>query len=332
MKAPVSMWILAAKTDVPYMLRTIPHLVRACNYPFVERVLAIDTANLTGSMRVRYNPGSQEELESACKTLVDQGFIDKIVKIDYEPAQINRIYQKYFGDQQAQQMLNHTHNWKGSTIYGSLYCIEASATDYYLHFDADMLLHQDPDYNWITNAIDLMVSTPSIVTARPLCGPPHPEGKAFQPRQFVKDPRGFSAQKFFSMRAYLINRQTFSLLSPIPLIWKSPPLLSRKLPQPLQPLFAKIERRLRRTSGSIQGALASFEVMASEKLQNSSFVRADLSSTKAWTIHPRQHDPEFIQALPNLIKLIEEGEYPLAQAGHYDLQLEAWLELLKSPV
>lgn len=330
MKVPVSVWILVAKTDVPYMMQTIPHLIRACNYPFRERVLAMDTAPLSGDKRNRYNTGTQEQLESACQALIDQGVMDRIVKIDYEPAQIKKVYQKYFGAEQAQQMLNHTHNWKGSTVYASLYCIEASASNYYLHFDADMLLYQDPDYDWIDQAIQLMESTPTIAAIRPLCGPPHPEGKLFQPNPFIKDERGFYAHKFFSMRAYLVERQRFALLSPIPLIWKFPRLLSRKLPRPFQAVFAKVERRLRGNQGPIEGAIESFEPMTSKKLEETSFVRADLCSTKAWTIHPAKHGADFINALPNLIKLIEQGEYPQKQAGHYDLLLNEWTDLINN--
>jgi hypothetical protein len=328
MKPPVSVWILVARTDVPYMLQTIPHLMRACNYPFAERVLAIDTAPFTGVFPHRYNPGSQEDLKSACQKLVDLNIVDRIVEIDYSPAQVKKIYQKYFGTQQAQQILNHTHNWKGSTVYASLYCIEASATDYYLHFDADMLLHQDNSYDWISEAIQVMRSNPAIAAIRPLCGPPHPQGKAFHLRPFIKDERGFYAHKFFSMRAYLIDRKRYAQLSPIPLIWKFPPLVSRKLPAPFDKLFFQVEGRLRPNSGSIKGAIESFELMVSKKLEETSFVRADLCSTKAWTLHPSDHSAEFVKALPQLIGLIEQGEYPLDQAGHYDLRLQEWSGIL----
>lgn len=191
MKVPVSVWILVARTDVPYMRQTIPHLIRACNYPFAERVLAMDTAPLSGDKLNRYATGSQEQLDLACQSLLNQGIVDKIVPIDYEPAEIKRIYQKYFGSEQAKQMLNYTHNWKGYPVYGSFYCLEKSATDYYLHFDADMLLHQAQDYDWITDAIELINSIPTIAAIRPRCAPPHPEGKAFHPNPFVKDTRGF---------------------------------------------------------------------------------------------------------------------------------------------
>jgi hypothetical protein len=330
MKTPVSVWILVARTDVPYMLHTIPHQLRACNYPFVEKVLAVDTAPLTGDKRYRYDTGSQEELEKACQILIDQGVIDKIVKIDYDPTLVKQVYTKYFGLDQALQMLEHTHNWKGSTVYASLYCIETAKTDYYLHFDADMLLYQNSDYDWISEAIALTESVPEIAAIRPRCGPPHPEGKAFHPNPFTIDERGFFAHKFFSMRAYLVRRDRFAELSPIPLTWKYRPLFSRYLPLPLQSFSAKVERKLRRQPSSLKGAIESFEPMTSEKLAATKYTRADLASTQAWTIHPTQHGPDFINALPTLINLIEQGKYPLAQAGYYDLLLFEWQELLNS--
>lgn len=329
-KTPVSLWTLVARTDVPYMLETIPHQIRACNYPFIEKVLAMDTAPLTGDKRYRYDTGTQEELEAACQTLIDNGVIDRVVKIDYSPHLIEQIYTKYFGAEQASQMLEHTHNWKGSTVYASLYCIETAQSDYYLHFDADMLLYQQPGYDWISEAIAINEAVPEIATVRPRCGPPHPENKAFHPNPFTIDERGFFAHKFFSMRTYLVNRDRFAELSPIPLMWKHQPLLSRYLAPPLQPLFGKVEQKLRRTTGPIKGAIASFEPMTSERLKATKYIRADLGSTEAWTIHPAKHSPEFIQALPNLIKAIEKGQYPPAQAGNYDLILPEWQNLLNS--
>jgi hypothetical protein len=328
-KTPVSLWTLVARTDVPYMLETIPHQIRACNYPFVEKVLAMDTAPLTGDKRYRYDTGTQEQLEAACQTLIDRGVMDRIVKIDYDRHLIKTIYTKYFGQEQALKMLDHTHNWKGSTVYASLYCIETAQSDYYLHFDADMLLYQQAGYDWISEAIALNESIPEIATLRPRCGPPHPENKAFHPNDFTVDPRGFQAHKFFSMRTYLVNRDRFAELSPIPLTWKHQPLLSRHLATPLQPLFAKVERKIRGTTAPIKGAIASFEPMTSERLKATKYIRADLISTQAWTIHPPKHSAEFIQTLPRLIKAIEQGKYPSAQAGHYDLILEEWQDLLE---
>ncbi len=330
MKPPVCLWILVARTDVPYMLETIPHLVRACNYPFVEKVLAVDTSPLRGDMRYRYSTGSQADLEAACQKLINDGVIDRVAKIDYDPKLIARIYQKYFGVEQAAKMANHTHNWKGSTIYASLYCIEVAASNYYLHFDADMMLYQNPNYDWISEAIKLMDSVPEIAVSRPMTGPPHPEDRPFHPNPYTKDERGFYAHKFFSMRAYLVNRDRFAQLSPIPLLWKHQPLMSRKIPKPILNLLMidKIERKLRGIKSPVDGALDSFEIMTSKRLRDTEFIRADLSSSQAWTIHPPKHSEKYVRSLPNLIRLIEQGKYPASQAGHYDLKLEAYLELL----
>jgi hypothetical protein len=319
MKTPVSLWTLVAKTDVPYMLQTIPHQIRSCNYPFVEKVLAIDTAPLTGDKLHRYDTGSQKELEKACQTLIDRGVCDRIVTIDYSPELVQKIYSKYFGAAQAAQMLEHTHNWKGSTIYASLYCIEASKTDYYLHFDADMLLYQHRDFDWIGRAIAMIDSVPEIAAIRPFCGPPDPQGKLDRRRRSILDDRGFFAHKGFSMRVYLVNRNRFAELAPIPLMWKYKPLLSKHLPSILQPWSAKIECRLKGEKAPIKGALASFEPMTSNRLADTHYVRADLADSRVWTIHPAKHGADFIEALPDLISLIERGKYPPAQVNHYDL-------------
>ncbi|MEO1294723.1 MAG: hypothetical protein AAFW75_02800 [Cyanobacteria bacterium J06636_16] len=326
MSTPVSIWILAARTDLPYLHQSVPHLIRACDYPFVEKVLALDTAPLTGDKRQRYGTGSQEDVRQACQALVNAGVMDRIVEIDYDPALVHQIYTKYFGADQARQMRGHTHNWKGSTVYASLYCIEQAASNYYLHFDADMLLYQAPDFNWITAAIQLLQTVPTIAAIRPLCGPPHPEGKLFQKRSYQKDARGFYAHKFFSMRAYLVDRRQFAKLSPIPLSWKFQPFWSRWLPKPLQSIGMKLEGRLRNQSGPIRGAIASFEPMTSQRMEATEYIRADLTSPEAWTIHPANHSPDYIKALPNLIEFVEQGKYPSEQAGHYDLDLMAWLQ------
>ncbi|MDB9527349.1 hypothetical protein PN498_15220 [Oscillatoria sp. CS-180] len=325
MAVPVSVWILAARTDLPYLAKTIPHQMKVCDYPFVEKVLALDTAPLSGDKLTRYGTGSQSEVREACQKLVDAGVMDRIEEIDYDPALVETIYTKYFGAEQARHMRGHTHNWKGSTVYASLYCIEQAASDCYLHFDADMLLYQAPDFNWITEAVQLLKDIPEIAAMRPLCGPPHPDGKLFQKHVYRHDSRGFYAHDVFSMRAYLVDRRQFARLSPIPLSWKYQPMWSRWLPKPLQSLSAKVERRLRKNTTSVEGAIASFEPMTSQRLQETDFFRADLSSPKAWTIHPANHSAQFIEALPQLIQFIEQGLYPQEQAGHYDLKLDAWL-------
>ncbi len=97
--------------------------------------------------------------------------------------------------------------------------------------------------------------------------------------------------------------------------------------QILNNLPNKIKTILNNATG--KGKLDSWEIMVSNKLETTSYVRAVLSSPLAWTIHPRDRSPEFFKALPDIISKIESGWYPSQQAGHYDLMLKYWLEELQ---
>jgi len=65
--------------------------------------------------------------------------------------------------------------------------------------------------------------------------------------------------------------------------------------------------------------------MMSQLLQQNQLVRADLAAQTAWSLHPPDHGPQFIAALPQLISKVESGWFPGAQAGNYDLQLDLWM-------
>jgi hypothetical protein len=71
--------------------------------------------------------------------------------------------------------------------------------------------------------------------------------------------------------------------------------------------------------------LDSWEIMVSRKLDQTHYFRGVLANPKAWTLHPKDRSPEFIEALPRIIQRIEAGDYPAEQAGHYDLILKLWI-------
>ncbi|MCT7984623.1 hypothetical protein NG796_15090 [Laspinema sp. A4] len=48
MFASCSLSILAARTDLPFMMQIIFHIVRGCNFNFSDRLLALDTAPVSG--------------------------------------------------------------------------------------------------------------------------------------------------------------------------------------------------------------------------------------------------------------------------------------------
>jgi hypothetical protein len=72
--------------------------------------------------------------------------------------------------------------------------------------------------------------------------------------------------------------------------------------------------------------LWTWESMVSRRLRTSSYIRADLASPKAWTLHSHDHSEDFVEAFPRIIHRVEQGWFPRQQAGRYDLQLEFWKE------
>lgn len=312
MKLPsCSLWILSARTDIPFMMQTIPHLVKMNNFSFEEKVLAIDTAPLSGDKTRRPGIGSMEDLRNCCYQLLNLGVIDRIVDINYEKEYKNKVYLKHFGS-----LINQSHNYKGYPILGTIFTIEDCISDYMLHFDSDMLMYQKSDFNWIKKSMKLMDKKPEIMSMRPLTGPPKQGGELYQKYIYEKESNDLFKFKFFGSRVYLINRKRFDQLLPLPIIWRSyKNKFWNKLPNNLQTFVNYFTGK---------GKLDSWEIMVSQQLEKTNYYRGVLANNNAWTLHPKDRNPEFIKALPNIIKRIENGEFPIKQAGHYDLISELW--------
>lgn len=294
------------------MMHTIPHLVRSCNFPFYKKLLVVDTAPLTGDKVNRPGIGTMEQLRENCAKLISDGVVDGTIDMDYSPEYKNRIYQKHFGTDRVRP----THNFKGYPILGSIYAIEEVPGNYILHFDSDMLIHQQPGYSWIQAGIDLLAQRDDVMFARPLSGSPTRDGSLFQKVDYSTDPDGFYRFKFFGSRVFLLQREKFDRLLPLPILWRGyKNAWMASLPVPL---LNEIHTYLGR------GTLDSWEVMISRQLEATQYVRATIADTRAWTIHPIDRGPRFINNLPEIIRRVEAGDTPPEQAGHYDLKLDAW--------
>lgn len=312
-----SLSILVARTDVLFMMKTIPHIVKMCNYPFSERLLAVDTAPLTGDKVSRPGVGTMEQLRQCCDRLLTDGVVDRVVDINYSPAYRRQVYRKHLGS----SFIRPTHNYKGYPILGTIFSLEEVASDYILHFDSDMLLYQDPDYNWIQTGIKLLQQHKTIIAARPLAGPPCKQ-TLLQQEECTTDLTEFCQFPTLGSRVYLIDRKRFNNFLPLPVLWR-----------PFKTQFINV---LPETAKSWlnyftnRGKLGSWEVMFSNRLRQTSCVRINLTSPKAWTLHPKVRGTEFIQALPQIIEKVELGWYPPEQGGNYDLNLVPWLEALRA--
>jgi hypothetical protein len=302
-----SLSINVSRSDIPFMMQTIPHLVKACQFDFVERVLFIETAQPSSLFRHRPGVGTFEQLKECCQKLVDMGVIDRLVELDYAKPIRKKLYQKYFDC-----FLWETHNHRGAPIYGYMFALEFIQGDYILHFDSDMLLYQKADFSWIDEGIRLFKEHPEILFVCPLSGPPMPDGSLKQRGvNYQLDPEGFYRFKTFSSRKFLVDRKKLEQLLPLKAEWIS------------------LKRRVVSAFNG-KSAMQNWEIMVSNRLKETEFIRADLSSPEAWTLHPPEHGAAFIQALPHIIKKVELGEYPAEQAGDYDLQLEQWFDSIPS--
>lgn len=312
MEAPsCSIWFLAARTDTPFMMQTIPHIIRMCNYPFSQKVIAVDTSPLSGDYISRPCIGTLMELQKCCDNLLSSGVIDEIVNIDFSGVYQEKACVKHLG-----KFIRPTHNSRGAPVLGYIFLLEEARSDYLLHFNTDMLMYQDPNYNWVEEGIKKMCHCPEIVCVTPLSGPPTEDGSLHQKVPYERDSRGFYRFKQFTSRKFLVDIMRFEKLLPLRILWK----VKSQLPN--SPYLLRI-------IADFFGAkkeLGRWENMVSNRLKETPYFRVDLDTPSAWALHSSQtHDRTFVQNLPHIIEKIESGWYPREQAGHYDLRLQFWL-------
>jgi hypothetical protein len=236
--------------------------------------------------------------------LLQAGVVDEIAMMEYSPQYRRRMYRKHFAG-----LVRQTHSSGGYPILGSIFAVEESPADFLLHFDSDMLLHQDSDFNWISEGIRLLRQHPDLLAVLPRSGPPCPDGRLRQQEEsgeaYERDPRGIFSFKTFTTRVYLLDRRRFGRLLPL---------------RPRLPLL-----ELLRSYFTTRNRIPEWEIMIGDRLKETGLVRADLDTTRAWTLHPNDRGERFEAALPKLIARVEAGDYPAEQGGYYDLLLGAWV-------
>ena len=297
-----SLTILAARSDIPFLRQTVSHLVRTCGDVFRERILLVDVAPPSAGFRNRPGLGSLEKLQQICGALRTDGFIDRIVPIDYSAPVRGRIYKKYFN-----RSFGYTHDLRGAPFYGFLFSFEAAQTEYVVHFDSDMLLYQKSGFDWVSAGIQLLQECEDLMFIAPLSGPPSSNGNLNQRGvSYQRDDRGFYRIDAVTGRKFLFEKRRIAKLLPLKKYWVSP------------------KRRIRGWL-TRQSPLLQLEIILAETFRERGVFRADLASPNAWTLHTPDHGSAFIAALPEVIRRVETGDYPSIQAGDYDLQLNHWL-------
>jgi hypothetical protein len=65
---------------------------------------------------------------------------------------------------------------RGVPLFGWIAGLEAAQTDFVVHFDSDLLLHQAPGHSWIDAGMALIQEDPLAMFVSPLPGPPASDG------------------------------------------------------------------------------------------------------------------------------------------------------------
>ena len=298
--------ILTCPHDTDFLGATVPHLFKSLLGTPALRTLLVDWMPVSGHYSKIYPPRQEDKFKEVCQELIANGYIDRIDMIPYDVPSVLSVMDFAF-----QGKFRVTHNIRGYPIYGSIYAILNSKCRYFLHFDSDMLIHQQDGKSWIESGINLLRQCGDVAAVMPRSGPPTRNGVPHQGTEhFEFDQRGFHSFSSFSSRVYLVDVPRFISFHPVKPLW--------------------LGRRDRfRSFIDGRGKALSWESIITHAFKQSGFFRADLLNFDSWSLHPPTRNQFFYDCLPDIITAVEEGVYPHEQAGHYDLCLHSWQQYLK---
>lgn len=288
--------LLTNPNDVQFVNEIIQHLLRMCSIHFREVIVVADDLPQARATSPKH---CHVQLFELIEELLHNNTVSRCVRLSTIPSLT--LASKYFGSQ-----ISATRDHRGVPLFGWIAGLESAKTDFVVHFDSDILLHQAKGHDWINEGITLIQEDPLAMFVSPLPGPPTPDRKFFDqdfPPTF--DKRGNFRFKTFSSRRFLVSKDR----------------LDNLLPTPMQ--YISNKRRLLMQFG-LGNALWTWEYCVSYALERSKYYRVNLRSPNAWAIHCPNHGRAWLRYLPALIKEVECGNYPVEQGGHYDLLLSAW--------
>jgi hypothetical protein len=301
LKATISSFIFVARSDLGFLKHTLPALVSMCLKAESEITVVVDSSTPSGVLAESLPQSGADELVALLSELKEQ-FPFEILPSKPSPSEIGALTKLHLG-----KSYKETHCFRGYPIVGSIKQFHDTEADYVLHLDCDMIFHEDPDYSWILDGVELMEENQDIACVLPKGGPPTDCGTLHQGTTDYKtdEKRGVYLFKNFTSRHYFAHRKRFLKLLPMQPLWLSwrEPIKSR--------LFGN-------------GKMLCWESIVEKALERSSLWRADLMTNKAWSLHPGERSSLFYELLPQIINSVENGKYPTGQKGHFDITFDQW--------
>jgi len=295
----VSFTANVCNADVPYVDKTLRHMLRALKFPFTERLLAYDPGRQEGKYSER-TQGSRAQMEDLLDGFLREGIIDRIDVVPWTEGEQRRILDRHFG--KAQVALK---DFSGAPIYQYLYALDRCAGEYVFHADSDMLFYSAGPRSWIFDALELFDREAGVVMATPHGGPPQARNwlERILNRSLEGKPRRlWHVADSVSTRYFLMHRSRFEGALPL------------QQTKPGEPLENSLTHTFR-----------------SRGLQ-----RWSMNGYAHWAIHPWKHDDNFIRYLDDLVWAVEHNVYPFRRSGYrWDLRTDGpymaeWLGVLRA--
>lgn len=298
--------------DSAYAEIIVPRLVRA--HPWVNSRLAIvdcQKPQLTRANRDarRYaEPGFSyrcREIVRLAQTFQAQGVFDEVFVLeDNANHELKlRLTRKFTNGLIPPRR---THDYHGAALMAYWAAMDLTAQRFVLHYDADILLYQQADFDWALAALRYMDAQPDVIMASPRIAPPGfaPDAPSLNEGRPNTPTSGGWLNDWFSTRCFLLDRQRLAPFLPLvrgQLWW--------------QTLFYRmVQRRYP----------ASPEILLFQSAGARGARRLNLASAQAWILHPTSKPPEFLERLPEILDCVAQGHVPPAQIGHTEVDLTAW--------
>jgi hypothetical protein len=327
MTSDITLQINLSGGDVAYAETTVPPLVAAHRGRVREVIAVVDCCRPQRTQMVDPDvrfpwPVFHERVErirALAETFRQDGLFDRVVYVEPGDARIGQLLRKYVG-----WLIRDTHDCYGVGLVSYLYGFDECATRFLLHYDADMLLYQAPGFDWSDEGRCRLLADPKAISATPRVSPPFAEAlgvpdspslQAAGPSLEVHD--GAWRIGWFSARCFLIDTERLRR-------WL--PLLDLRTPKYLCEVLAR--KTLAR------GYPPPTEVLVHIRAQQQGSYRLDLTTERAFVIHPNDKSERFLRLVPDLVSAIREGVVPRDQKGSENLTLDAWqahLAALPSP-
>ena len=279
----VSLTINACLTDSPFLEKALRHIFRSLNYPFTERLIAVDKSMPEGGFLKRERD-NEVRLMQILERLQSENLFDRIDEVPWSQESQTHIFQKYFNQQNVDPRCSH-----GTAVYQYLFALNQCKSDYILHVDSDVLFSLCNGPTWIQEGIDWMQENPDVIFVTPMHPPKAETILEFllgKPLNRVKQKWIFS--QVVSTRYFLADRVRME---------------ERLLPLIQKDASERLEQSFNRT------------------LKAKKLFKSTLNTLDSWVIHPKPHNRNYINHLDTLIWAAENHTYPFRRYGKYPWNL-----------